>query len=316
MPPTLQTQAIVLRTTKLAEYDRFLVCLTPTYGKLTVLARGVRKPASKLSGACGGLSELSVLLATGKSIPALQQFETRHPFSAIRSCYHAMTASMLLSEAVEKLTPHSSESADWAKHPEADDGPVGQLYQAFRAWLIKTDALILKSKRPDEPERHSAMRHHLAMGLAYLLTLSGHGLNVHVCVCCQTPLEDPSALSVWTLHWGSQGIVCKGCRGFFAASLIPISSSTLMLLQGVSFSAADSLDDSLLFDDDNQPWGQATQAQKAAEKALRFCLSWLLHTLPSKPKSLASVEQSLLSTTNKTESLNTGNPRADLAQSS
>jgi DNA repair protein RecO (recombination protein O) len=46
----LQTRGIVLRRTDYGEADRILTVLTPDHGKLRLMARGVRKPKSKLAG--------------------------------------------------------------------------------------------------------------------------------------------------------------------------------------------------------------------------------------------------------------------------
>lgn len=49
--PVIQTEAIILRRTNYGEADRILTILTPGYGKLSVIAKGVRKSKSKLAGA-------------------------------------------------------------------------------------------------------------------------------------------------------------------------------------------------------------------------------------------------------------------------
>lgn len=47
----LRTDAIVLRRTNYGETDRILQIITPTNGKMSVMARGVRKEKSRLAGA-------------------------------------------------------------------------------------------------------------------------------------------------------------------------------------------------------------------------------------------------------------------------
>lgn len=46
----LQTRGIILSRTDYGEADRILTVLTPDHGKLRLMARGVRKPKSKLAG--------------------------------------------------------------------------------------------------------------------------------------------------------------------------------------------------------------------------------------------------------------------------
>ena len=49
-PKLYKTEAIVLRQRRLGEADRILTLFTPTYGKLEVKAKGVRKTTSRMSG--------------------------------------------------------------------------------------------------------------------------------------------------------------------------------------------------------------------------------------------------------------------------
>ncbi|QHN42564.1 DNA repair protein RecO [Candidatus Mycosynbacter amalyticus] len=60
-----RTQAIVLRRTDYGESDRILQLITPL-GKRSAMARGVRKPRSKLAGGVELLAESEVLLRPGK----------------------------------------------------------------------------------------------------------------------------------------------------------------------------------------------------------------------------------------------------------
>ena len=49
-PRVYKTEAIVLRTMDLGEADRVLTVLTPRLGKLRVIAKGVRRPRSRIGG--------------------------------------------------------------------------------------------------------------------------------------------------------------------------------------------------------------------------------------------------------------------------
>ena len=49
-PRDYQTEAIIIKKTKLGEADRILALYTPGLGKIQAVAKGVRRPKSKLSG--------------------------------------------------------------------------------------------------------------------------------------------------------------------------------------------------------------------------------------------------------------------------
>ena len=66
MPSDLRTRAVVLRRTNYGESDRILTLLTPE-GKLSVLAKGVRKEKSRLAGGIELFSESDVVIHQGRS---------------------------------------------------------------------------------------------------------------------------------------------------------------------------------------------------------------------------------------------------------
>lgn len=60
------TGGIVLARTNYGEADRIITILTPDHGKLTLLARGVRKPKSKLAGGIELFSVSSITFIEGR----------------------------------------------------------------------------------------------------------------------------------------------------------------------------------------------------------------------------------------------------------
>lgn len=62
----IRTKAIVLRRTNYGEADRILQLLTPEYGKLSIMARGVRREKSKLAGGIELFATCDVTVTSGK----------------------------------------------------------------------------------------------------------------------------------------------------------------------------------------------------------------------------------------------------------
>lgn len=62
----IRTKAIVLRRTNYAEADRILQLLTPDHGKLSVIAKGVRREKSKLAGGIELFAVCDVSIIPGK----------------------------------------------------------------------------------------------------------------------------------------------------------------------------------------------------------------------------------------------------------
>lgn len=67
MANVIRTQAIILRRTDYGEADRILQLLTPDHGKLSLIAKGVRKEKSKLAGGIELFAVSDVGFITGKS---------------------------------------------------------------------------------------------------------------------------------------------------------------------------------------------------------------------------------------------------------
>ena len=63
---SIRTKAIVLRRTNYGEADRILQLLTPSHGKVTAMAKGVRREKSKLAGGIELFAVSDVTLVSGK----------------------------------------------------------------------------------------------------------------------------------------------------------------------------------------------------------------------------------------------------------
>jgi len=64
---TLRTEAIILRRTNYGEADRILNMLTPEHGKVSAIAKGVRKAKSKLAGGLELFATSDITILKGKS---------------------------------------------------------------------------------------------------------------------------------------------------------------------------------------------------------------------------------------------------------
>src|SRR5918997_2543810 len=72
-PRMYQTQAIVLSRFELGEADRVLTLLTPHDGKIKAIAKGVRRPRSRIGGAVEPFAELHLVLVRGRTFDVITQ---------------------------------------------------------------------------------------------------------------------------------------------------------------------------------------------------------------------------------------------------
>ena len=102
-PRTYQTEALVIKRTKLGEADRILVLYTPN-GKIKAIAKGAVKPGSKFGGHVELLIHSQLLLAKGRNFDIVTQCQTISSFMALKEDLKRMTAGLYLSELLDAFT--------------------------------------------------------------------------------------------------------------------------------------------------------------------------------------------------------------------
>jgi len=81
---TFRTEGIILRRHDFGEADRLLTVLTPEHGKLRGIAKGVRKPAGRMTGHVELFSCAMLMVAHGRELFTISQAEEITPFVALR----------------------------------------------------------------------------------------------------------------------------------------------------------------------------------------------------------------------------------------
>ena len=110
LPRVYKTEAVVIKRIKLGEADRILTLFTPNYGKMRTVAKGVRKPSSRLSGHVELLTHAAMLLAHGQNLDIVTQSQTIHGFLPIRESLELTTFALYAAELVEQFTPEHMEN--------------------------------------------------------------------------------------------------------------------------------------------------------------------------------------------------------------
>src|SRR5258706_13992290 len=104
------TEAIILKRTDLGEADRIVTLFTPSKGKYHAIAKGTRRPVSKLAGHLELLSRSQLQMALGRNLDIITQAEGRENFLHLRGELWHMTCGFYLAELVDRFvedsTPH------------------------------------------------------------------------------------------------------------------------------------------------------------------------------------------------------------------
>ncbi len=111
-PRVYKTEAIVLRTMNLGEADRVLTVLTPRLGKLRVIAKGVRRPRSRIGGGLQPFSDVQLVLAVGRTFDVVTSSAIEDPHLGLRNDLHSTAAAWYLVELADRFCEGAADSHD------------------------------------------------------------------------------------------------------------------------------------------------------------------------------------------------------------
>ncbi len=101
-PRTLTTDAIVLSRFDLGEADRVLTLITPHDGKLKAIAKGVRRPTSRLGGSVEPFAELRLVLAHGRTFDVVTSVSVGHAWLRLRDSLESAATAWYLAELADR----------------------------------------------------------------------------------------------------------------------------------------------------------------------------------------------------------------------
>lgn len=101
-PRMYHTEAIVLSRFELGEADRVLTLLTPNDGKLKAIAKGVRRPRSRIGGAVEPFAELNLVLVRARTFDVITSASVGHAWLALRERLESTATAWYLAELAER----------------------------------------------------------------------------------------------------------------------------------------------------------------------------------------------------------------------
>jgi hypothetical protein len=118
--PAVTTEGLILKRRDFGEADRVLTVLTDRYGKISVIARGVRKITSRRAGNIEVLNRVKLHLFKAKSY-TLSEAESLDTFRVLKENLTLSTTAFHIIEIVDRLTPEEQ------KNPQLYDLVVSTL---------------------------------------------------------------------------------------------------------------------------------------------------------------------------------------------
>jgi DNA repair protein RecO (recombination protein O) len=104
MSTTYLALGVVLKRREYREVDRIITIFTDEYGKIDAIARGVRKPLSKLAGHLEPFSYSSFMFATGRTFDVLATSVRRSSFQIPQTDLVSFALASYFFEAADRLT--------------------------------------------------------------------------------------------------------------------------------------------------------------------------------------------------------------------
>jgi DNA repair protein RecO (recombination protein O) len=211
-PHEYETEAIVIRKTKLGEADSILTFFTPHLGKIQGFARSLRKPKSKMAGHLELLTYSNVSFTRGHNIDTIVGAQTINSFLPIKDDLWLMSCGLYMSELVNQFT------AEHQEHLE-----IFQL-------VIETLERLPKAENKDLLLRYFEL---------HLLENAGYRPQLRECVACHKQLEPETN---YFNHLGG-GMLCPPCAATrpMVYALSVNAQKVLRLLQGYDYNAVSRL---------------------------------------------------------------------------
>lgn len=203
MPDTrqYQTEAIIIKKIKLGEADRIITLFTPHRGKIRAVAKGVRRPRSRLSGHLELLTCSRVDLVHGRNLDTVIGSETINGFLSLKNDLDLMGAALYVTELIEQFTAENAENSS--------------LFQLFFDTL----------QRLETEANREILLHYFEL---HLLSLTGYRPELGCCVLCRKPLEP--VINAFSNVSG--GMLCDACGLNQYRHPVPVNTlKVLRLLQ-------------------------------------------------------------------------------------
>jgi DNA repair protein RecO (recombination protein O) len=211
-PRTYQTEAIIIKKTKLREADVIFTLYTPHLGKIQAFAKSVRKTKSKMAGHLELLTYSQVSLARGRNLDTIIGSQTINGFVPLKSDLWLISCGLYAIELINQFTADNIENL--------------ALFQLLRATMEQ----LCRTGNRDLTLRYFEL---------HLLDEVGYRPQLQQCVSCEKPLEPV----VNSFSPSSGGMLCPDCAVNHPSShpLSVNAQKVLRLLQDSDYSAVDRL---------------------------------------------------------------------------
>ena len=202
-----KSEAVVIKRSDLGEADKILTIFTPHFGKLRVVAKGVRKVTSRLAGHVELFTRSQMLLAKARNLDIVTQSETMDAYRPLHDDLSRIAHASYAAELLDALTPDALEN--------------------YPVYKLTAETLRLLSEDADADR---VLRWFELQLLGYM----GYAPELGKCVECRNDL----APTVNGFSASLGGVVCASCRRAGVGRDLSVNAlKVLRLMQRNSYAA-------------------------------------------------------------------------------
>lgn len=183
------TDAINLKSYNLSESDKIIVMYSKEKGLIKGVAKGCKKPKSKLGARMDMLVANKLMFYKGKNLDTICEAQILNMFKENRKDMDKLFYSMYVSEIIHNFGVE-------------DDPSAGEIYDLFYKVLEK----IAESEDKKE----------ILLGVIKfqlkIMQISGFGVELDTCLCCREQILEEN------MYFSSKmgGVICEDCNGHFS----------------------------------------------------------------------------------------------------
>jgi DNA repair protein RecO (recombination protein O) len=196
---TYRTQAIVLGHFEFGEADRILKLFTLERGKMSAIAKGVRKINSRKAGHLEPFTHVNLFLARGRNLDIITQAEALNTFSGLREDLRRMALASYVVEVLDRFT--------------YEEGPNPGLFRVLLQTLNRLET---------QPNVETVIRYYEMR----LLDLLGFRPQLFECIDCGKPIQEEDQF--FSPLGG--GVACPRC-GQARSEAWPVNKDVLRYLR-------------------------------------------------------------------------------------
>lgn len=181
-PRTYKTKGIVLKSIDLNEADKIITIFSKDSGKISAIAKGIRKTGSKFGARLEPFTYVDLFIHKGRSLDIITQAEIISPFLKIKADFDKITYGLAILDLIDKVS---------------QEGEVNR--NLFTLFISALETLDLLDKNVE--------LFYVAFQLK-LMAVSGYLPRFSSCVSCHTKFDDLENLR---FSFEGGGIICLDC---------------------------------------------------------------------------------------------------------